>query len=125
MPGAWDLLVLFGIIGGILVTSGVFLPWVEGWKVFSGWDLITEISLLRYIGVLLLLIGGIVVLFGGIILAFKVKSAAYLILIGGILAIFGMNINVWWSDMLYGYYMCLVGSILGVISGIMGLLLRT
>jgi len=120
VSGAFLPIVLFGIIGGILITAGIFLP-MEEWLKMSGWDFIREYPS-GSIGYLLLLIGGVLVLLGGTTLAFKIKSAVYLVLVGGILAIFGMNINVYsWSDMGYGYYMCLVGSIVSVVSGIVGL----
>jgi len=103
---------------------GIFLPWEQmrlplgsyGW---SGWDLIRTAPL-DHIGILLLLIGGVSVLLGAITSVFRVKNAVYLILVGGILAVFGIPVSIG-SSLSYGYYTCLVGSILCVISGVVGL----
>jgi len=123
-------LLIVGLIGGILVTVGVFLPWVSATAYgitvsASGWDALSA-SVSNNPDVLLILIGGILALIGGLlaVLAVKMKSIAYLIPLGGILAIIGW---IWsatsitdWSVVSYGFYACLVGAILALI-GSMGL----
>jgi hypothetical protein len=114
---------VIGLIGGILVVVGVFLPWVSA-SVFgitvnaSGWDIRASGS---YIYVIL--IGGIIALLGGILAlaAVKIEKLGYLVLLGGILAILGW---IWaatdvgdWSAVTYGFYTCLVGAILALIGG--------
>jgi len=119
-------LLIIGLIGGILATVGVFLPWASAFGFSaSGWDALSA-SMSNNPDVLLVLIGGILALIGGLlaVLAVKMKSIAYLIPLGGILAIIGW---IWsatsitdWSVVSYGFYACLVGAILALI-GSMGL----
>jgi len=123
-------LMIIGLIGGILTTVGVFLPWASATAFgitvsASGWDGLSA-SVSDNPDVLLVLIGGILALIGGLlaVLAVKMKSIAYLIPLGGILAIIGW---IWsatgvtdWSYVSYGFYTCLVGAILALI-GSMGL----
>jgi hypothetical protein len=86
---------------------------------FSGWDILRE-NILHNIGFLLNWLGGVLVLLGGTALAIRVKNAVYLILVGGILAVLGIFVSIN-SIFSYGYYMSLVGSILCIISGVVGL----
>ena len=60
-------------------------------------------------------------MFGGITLAFRVRNAVYLILVGGILTAFGIDIGFAFFMPEYGYYLVTVGSMLSVISGVVGL----
>ena len=119
-------LLIIGLIGGILTTVGVFLPWASaaGFSV-SGWDRLSHsVSDATY--VLLVLIGGILALVGGLVMVsqIKMKIIGYLIPLGGFLAIIGW---IWvavdipaggWSLVSYGYYACLVGGILGLVGGL-------
>ena len=112
---------VIGLIGGILAAVGVFLPWASVFGISSsGWDYTAAVSY-PYV----ILLGGILALLGGLIalLAVKIKNISYLILLGGIIAILGW---IWaatdvgdWSLVTYGFYTCLVGGILALISGIM------
>jgi len=119
-------LLIIGLIGGILATVGVFLPWASafGYSV-SGWDALSA-SVSNNPDVLLVLIGGILALLGGLIalLAVGMKNIGYLIPLGGIIALLGW---IWavanagtLSGWTYGFYACLVGAILALIGG-MGL----
>ena len=113
---------VIGLIGGILATVGVFLPWIsERFPVYisiSGWDGLSR-SVSESKDVLLVLIGGVLAVIGGLAaLAVKVKRVDYLIPLGGILAIFGC---IWFTDRIPGWdlvsygIMCLV---LGVTGGL-------
>jgi ribosomal protein L40E len=126
VSGTFATLVLLGIIGGILATAGVFLPWISafGFSV-SGWDALSaSASDVPYVA--LLLVGGILALLGGLVavLVVKVRNIAYLISLGGILAILGWAWTVadagTLSGWAYGFWACLVGGILSVIGGIAG-----
>lgn len=120
---------VIGLIGGILVVAGVFLPWVSA-SVFgvtftaSGWDALSA-SVSKSPDVLLGLIGGIIALIGGLVsaIAIKMKNLGYLIPLGGILAVLAWIWSAYtitdWSVVAYGFYMCLVGGIIALISGIM------
>jgi len=123
-------LLIIGLIGGILTTVGVFLPWASafGYSV-SGWDALSA-SVSNNPDVLLVLIGGILALLGGLIalLAVGMKNIGYLIPLGGIIALLGW---IWavanagtLSGWTYGFYACLVGAILALIGGIMGVLAK-
>jgi len=112
-------LLVIGLIGGILAIVGVFLPWASilGFSL-SGWDIRAGGSY-----VYVILIGGIIALLGGIVALadVKIEKIGYLVLLGGILAILGW---IWaatdigdWSAVTYGFYTCLVGAILAIISG--------
>ena len=115
---------IIGLIGGIIAAVGVFLNWSRG---VSGWDAARVWAPLmgksaNYVYVIL--IGGILALIGGIgILVIKIKVLEYLVPIGGILAIAGWG----WcvadagtlSGFAYGFYACLVGGIIALISGIL------
>ncbi|KUO41260.1 MAG: hypothetical protein AVW06_01615 [Hadesarchaea archaeon DG-33-1] len=110
-------LLVIGLIGGILAAVGVFLPWASAYGVsVSGWD-VTSAGSYPYV----ILVGGIIALLGSLValLAIKIKNISYLILLGGIIAILGW---IWaaievtdWSLVSYGFYVCLVGSILALI----------
>ena len=119
-------LLIIGLIGGILTTVGVFLPWMSstGYSL-SGWDVLSA-SVSDYIYVRLVLIGGILALVGGLVMVspIMVKIIGYLIPLGGILAIIG---GIWfavdissggWPYVTYGYFACLVGGILGLVGGL-------
>jgi hypothetical protein len=120
---------VIGLIGGILVVAGVFLPWVSA-SVFgvtftaSGWDAL-KASVSKNPDVLLGLIGGIIALIGGLVsaIAIKMKNLGYLILLGGILAVLAWIWSAYtmtdWSAVTYGFYIYLVGAIIALISGIM------
>ena len=122
VSGAFATLALLGIIGGIIATVGVYLPWQSVLGInFSGWDLRALVSY-PYV----ILIGGIIALLGGLVtlLAAKVRNIAYLVSLGGIIAILGWAWAVvdtrTLSGWAYGFWVCLVGSILSVIGGIAG-----
>ena len=120
---------VIGLIGGILVVVGIFLPWVSA-TVFgitvsmSGWDGLSA-SVSNNPDVLLGLVGGILALIGGLVsmVLIKTKNIGYLIPLGGVLAIIGWIWSAYtvpdWSLVSYGFYTCLVGGILALISGIM------
>lgn len=118
-------LLIIGLIGGILTTVGVFLPWesMAGFSA-SGWDGLSR-SVPDNTDILLVLIGGILALVGGLVMVspIKMKIIGYLIPQGGIFAIIGwMQLTAripegGWSFVSYGYYACLVGGILGLVGG--------
>jgi len=120
-------LLIVGLIGGILTTVGVFLPWASAFGFSaSGWDALSA-SVSNNPDVLLVLIGGILALIGGLIalLAVGMKNIGYMIPLGGIIALLGW---IWavanagtLSGWTYGFYACLVGAILALIGGIIGI----
>jgi len=124
-------LLIVGLIGGILTTVGVFLPWASATAFgitvsASGWDALST-SVSNNPDVLRVLIGGILALLGGLIalLAVGMKNIGYMIPLGGIIALLGW---IWavanagtLSGWTYGFYACLVGAILALIGGIMGI----
>jgi len=123
------MLSVIGLIGGILVVVGIFLPWASATAFgitvsMSGWDGLSA-SVSNNPDVLLGLIGGILALIGGLVsmVLIKTKNISYLIPLGGVLTIIGWIWSAYtvtdWSFVSYGFYTCLVGGILALISGIM------
>ena len=117
---------IIGLIGGIIVAVGVFLPWSTLYNV-SGWD-VRAMASQPYV----ILVGGVLALLGGIgilaTIAAKIKILEYLVPIGGILAIAGWGWSVAEAGTLagaaYGFYACLVGGIIALISGILRVLAK-
>jgi hypothetical protein len=113
---------LIGLIGGLLMLIGLFLPWYS-----SGG--------LSLIGFLALPFSIIVLIFAILLIVFAATKKPFLVGIFGLLGfiivlvvnlIIGGLITSWggsglsvWGVTTYGYYLSLVGGILGMIGGFM------
>lgn len=108
-----------GLIGGILIIIGVFLPWLTNATDKSGWDATTIAPLV--------LAGGILVVIGTLhVLGLETPPphATALIPTGGILVFIT---TIWFLDKIgeyysgdagYGLYLCLIGGILAIINAV-------
>jgi len=131
-------LLIIGLIGGILATIGVFLPWAswgyewsEPWSE-SGWGLRGEMN-----SPYLALAGGIIALLGGFALLKGKRPVGFLLPMGGIIAIAGgawgyFDVSAYLSQIEpgafelfsgfdYGFYVCTAGGILALIGGALSL----
>ena len=110
-------LLVIGLVGGLLITIGVFLPWVSIVGV-SSWGIVRSDS-------------GIVMLFGGAlaiigsIMAIGVKrvpiEVGYVTTIGGIITLsgwlwLGREINFRYDYLTYGCWVTFIGIILALVS---------
>jgi len=111
-------LLIIGLIGGIIASVGVYLPWQSILGIsFSGWDFTAAVSY-PYV----ILLGGILALIGALVaLVSKIKGVNYLIPIGGLVAILGW---IWaaadigfgnLTSLSYGFWACLVGAVLALV----------
>ena len=110
-----------GLIGGILIIIGVFLPWYTNAMDESGWDTATAAAPLVLAGGILVVIGTLHVLG----LETPPPHATALIPTGGILVFIT---TIWFWDKIgeyylgydagYGLYLCLIGGILAIINAV-------
>jgi len=137
-------LLIIGLIGGILATIGVFLPWIGrsymgggsagGWSE-SGWYLRTT-RIISFYSPYPALAGSIIALLGGFALLKGKRPVGFLLPIGGIIAIAGgawgyFDVSAFLSRVItvpeqhlssgYGFYVCIVGGVLALIGGMLNL----
>ncbi|WGI17937.1 hypothetical protein [Methanonatronarchaeum sp. AMET-Sl] len=118
--------VKLGLVGSLLVIIGVFLDWmvVDYWVVegrFTGWEIATLGAISEPYPYIVLIGGGVGLVgsYGGLI---NVKEIGYLLPIGGLIALIGIIwalidiSNIGQAQIVYGLYLCLVGSILTILS---------
>jgi len=128
-------LAIIGLIGGILVTVGVFGTWMTtsvGEQSVSGWDLAQGTAATGDLGLKLpyfALVGGILAVVGSVLVLVKPGAVAKVLLaIGGILALIGVAHGLTYADMGaamtapgvsmgagYGAYMVVIGGILAIL----------
>jgi len=135
-------LLIIGLIGGILATIGVFLPWIGrsymgGWSGWgdSGWGLRTT-RVISFYSPYPALAGGIIALLGGFALLKEKRPVGFLLPMGGITAIAGgawgyFDVSAYLSRVGtvpelhlssgYGFYVCIVGGVLALIGGTLSL----
>jgi len=112
-----------GLIGGILVVAGIFVPWVTDGESLSGWDL-TKATAEGGIGAKLpyvALVGGILAVVGAIVgLVRPGVTPTGLLAIGGILALIGVAHGLRIVDLTidstgYGAILVTIGGILAIL----------
>jgi hypothetical protein len=111
-------LLIIGLIGGIIATVGVFLPWVS--VSVGGFSVSADGSGSNQGKVIIL--GGVLAVIGALAaLATSIKSLGYLVPIGGLVGVLGW---VWFgvdagfgnlSSYSYGLWVALVGAVLALI----------
>jgi RNA polymerase subunit RPABC4/transcription elongation factor Spt4 len=109
-------LLVIGLVGGLLITIGVFLPWVSIAGVYS-W------SIVRSNPGIVMLFGGVLAIIGSV-MAIGVKrvpiEVGYITTIGGIITLsgwlwLGREINFRYDYLTYGCWVTLIGIILALV----------
>ena len=133
---------IVGMIGGLLFILGIFIPWANGSIAgesivsYSGWDLYnmgaTEMN--NTFGIVLVLLGlGILSMLLAILIALRARAAGAIVTVFGVISlIFGIlllsAISAYVVGLLsesgitmgLGLYVCVIGSIVIIIGGLIG-----